>query len=259
MKCRTWARIAAAVLACGAMGTALAGPALWSMAGVLRDFHCTAPPPNTPVCRSHPDFGFAAAFNVPVAGAVTGRLGLDDKPIFNASARPLGFSGAANFNQWWQNVPGVNVSQVSSVYLVETAAGSRVFDYASDAFYPAGPGNDDFTLEIHSYFIYQPGQAFDFVSADDLWVYIDDRLVVDLGGLHDPMSAHVDLDTLGLTAGQPYSLALFHAQRQIDDESVLHIRLDMAGRSVPEPGTPVLAALALAAALAAALLRSPPR
>jgi fibro-slime domain-containing protein len=74
--------------------------------------------------------------------------------------------------------------------------------------------NGNFCAESHAEFTYTPGQTFSFRGDDDVWVYIDGRLVVDLGGVHTPKSASVDLDMLGLTAGKTYKWDFFYCDRQ---------------------------------------------
>jgi len=44
-------------------------------------------------------------------------------------------------------------------------------------------------------------------------VFIDNKLVVDLGGIHDIGTQNVALDTLNLTDGTTYPLDFFFAER----------------------------------------------
>jgi fibro-slime domain-containing protein len=70
-----------------------------------------------------------------------------------------------------------------------------------------------FTMELGAEFVYVPGQTFTFRGDDDVWVYINDTLAVDIGGIHGEVERTVNLDTLGLTAGETYPFQLFYAER----------------------------------------------
>jgi fibro-slime domain-containing protein len=74
--------------------------------------------------------------------------------------------------------------------------------------------NGNFCMESHATFIYQKGQRFAFRGDDDVWVFIDDKLAVDLGGVHTPKSDSVDLDKLSLTPGKEYKWDFFYCDRQ---------------------------------------------
>merc|ERR1711953_1640144 len=48
---------------------------------------------------------------------------------------------------------------------------------------------------------------------DDMWVFINGTLALDLGGVHTELAEKVELDHLGLTTGEPVSLDVFYAER----------------------------------------------
>jgi len=82
------------------------------------------------------------------------------------------------------------------------------------------PRNQHFCFETHAEFIYSPGQTFTFRGDDDIWVFINDSLVVDNGGLHLPAPGYVQLDNLNLEPNNTYPIDIFFCDRQPTSSNV---------------------------------------
>jgi len=228
---------------------------------VFRDFKGVQNPTDEEIADgNHPDFEHVQT-GQHEPGIVLPALGLDGKPVHSA----LDIATTTNndtdatpdwFSLWFRDAvqdlptagsPRYNYTFIETLTLNETAAGSGVFTYSNTSFFPLddrGWGNTarqnhnfGFTSEVRYWFQYAGGEQLSFSGDDDVFVFVNKRLAVDLGGIHNVLNGSVVLDAsngsgvicenqtpaigcddprtedFGLEIGKVYEIVVFQAER----------------------------------------------
>jgi fibro-slime domain-containing protein len=171
-------------------------------------------------------------------------------PIAGHPGDPLSF--------WYRTTDGVNKEKVVPTTLTLT---NGSYQFNSNALFPLdndgfvasgdelkrGSHNFGFTSEVRRWFTFGGGELLTFNGDDDVWVFINGKMALDIGGVHavevrtirlnangtvdckdgEPGAGTFDvltdckkpatpLPALGLARGQVYEIALFHAERHSD-------------------------------------------
>ncbi len=160
-------------------------------------------------------------------------------PMTNPQPSFQEIAGEDSFNQWYSNVDGINMTSSHVLELAPVDPADPESNYYFDSkeieggrFFPAdGMGFDEdtnghnyhFTTEAHVRFTYKSGDKFTFSGDDDMWIFVNEKLALDLGGMHGPLSATIDFDAqkaeLGIEAGKVYNMDIFHAERHTADSN----------------------------------------
>lgn len=132
------------------------------------------------------------------------------------------------------------------------AGSSGLYEFASSSFFPLdGQGfgsernnhNYSFTMELHWTFTMVPGLTFNFTGDDDVWAFVDNKQVMDIGGIHGPLTGSFNVDEIaGLERNKKYSFDFFYAERHVTGSNIRITTNIIAAPSVlllyGKPGAP---------------------
>ena len=209
---------------------------------VLRDFSFLTPDAGKKPLK-HPDF---ETYN---CGVVTGmaktKLDAEGKPALQDSKGCI--TSADSYKVWYRDSADYNQTFLQTLTLNKQADGT--YQFANTEFFPLdnkGFGNQGnnhnfhFTSEVRYYFEYKGGEKLSFKGDDDVWVFVNRTLAVDLGGVHGVSDGSVLLGDVnnsgtidggegaattdsrfGITKGNVYEIVVFQAERHTNASNYL--------------------------------------
>ncbi|MBR3115696.1 hypothetical protein IKF30_00485 [Candidatus Saccharibacteria bacterium] len=180
-------------------------------------------------------------------GLVEYDLGEDHLPVFKAGEL-LSNRGIGDAERWFKAVDGKSASYIGAIKMEYVAAGA-VFSFTRDEFYPLDEAefskgdvvnkdghNHLFTMGFAVPFtvLGSGEESFEVEADDDTFVFVGDKLAIDMGGIHDTMigkfviqdngevyaaSGDEELAYTGirLTKDDGSIVRIFHADRDAED------------------------------------------
>lgn len=181
----------------------------------------------------------------PTCGAVA------DAPATLGAKSAGGITSNDSFSHWFQSAPNENTSKRLDIPLTRGSDG--VYSYSTPDFHPIDgdlygnnglPHNRGLTFSVDANVSYSKctGQFFEYGGDLEAWVFVNGKLVLDMGGSPGGAKQIVDFDRLGLTDKSTARVQIFFAQRSLV-AAAFHVRTNMLmstpTMSVPSVSYPV--------------------
>ncbi|MGL1904071.1 MAG: fibro-slime domain-containing protein, partial [Fibrobacterales bacterium] len=179
------------------------------------------------------DFGGGNGADQLRQGMVEDALGANGLPVFKKN-----FWNNKHIEEWWTEAEFPKVE--TTIQFVHM--GDGIYSHFDNSFFPlddesAQEGDDGlnyyFAAHMSNEFVYDGlgSRVFSFSGDDDVFVYVNGRLVIDMGGPHtsinDEFTLGEVLDAQGVKEGEIVTLDFFIAERQKSGSSV-GIAMDMS-------------------------------
>ena len=187
------------------------------------------------------------------SGLVEYELGEDHLPIFvSGSLTPN--RGLADAKRWFEAVEGKSASYIGAIKMEYQQNGASFF-FTRDEFYPLDDAkfsegdivnkdghNHLFTMNFAVPFtvLNSGSEMFEIEADDDTFVFVNDKLAIDMGGIHDPIYSRFVIKENGeiytgigaeelafsgikLERGAGSMIRIFHADRDAN-ESIFNVK-----------------------------------
>ncbi len=166
---------------------------------------------------------------------------LDDVAGLAGELSSGGVTSPSTFYQWFRTMFGTNMSAPYEIVMVKNG---NVWEYKESNFFPIdgllygdeGQGeNWNFTYAVLADFTYNANvnQWFEFTGGDGAWLFVNGKLLIDLGGVNSAQTQYGAVDRLGLTHGEFCRMSLFYANRGKDKKFELRTNVFLTPGPLP--------------------------